>query len=86
MIPFKTSTINDRKFRNRQIMALEIPTYDSMKKVMFYDVLMKLCHQSIKLFYEKEEVQKNRMKMKIVRMLNPDLVLYCDSLEALHNT
>ena len=86
MIPFKTSTINDRKFRNRQIMALEIPTYDSMKKVMFYDVLMKLCHQSIKLFYEKEEVQKNRMKMKIVRMLNPGLVLYCDSLEALHNT
>ena len=86
MIPFKTSTINDRKFRNRQIMALEIPTYEMMKKVMFYDVLMKLCHQSIKLFYEKEEVQNNRMKMKIVRMLNPDLVLYCDSLEALHNT
>ena len=56
MIPFKKSTINEKKFRNRQIMALEIPTYDSMKRVMFYDVLMKLCHQSIKLFYEKEEI------------------------------
>ena len=30
------------EFRNRQIAALEIPTYDNMKYVYFFDVLLKL--------------------------------------------
>lgn len=29
-------------FRNRLIRNAEIPTFDNMKKVMFYDVLIKL--------------------------------------------
>jgi len=31
-----------KRFRNRQIICLKLPTYFGMKKVMFYDVLMKL--------------------------------------------
>jgi len=31
-----------KDFRNRQIMALEIPTFNNMKNVMFYDVLISL--------------------------------------------
>ena len=37
-------------------MKLEIPTYDNQKNVMFYDVLMKLCHQSIKLYFQKDRI------------------------------
>lgn len=46
-----------KSFRNRQIMALEIPTFCNMSKVMFYDVLMKLSHQTVKLYLEKDELK-----------------------------
>ena len=46
LIPFKKRMTDcgetGIEFRNRQIAALEIPTYENMKKVYFYDVLLKL--------------------------------------------
>ncbi len=56
LIPFK-SRMEDKKFCNRQMMFLGIPTYGKMKKVMFYDVLLKLCFQALKLFYQQDEVK-----------------------------
>ena len=38
-------------FIKRQIIELEIPTFDKMRNVMFYDVLMKLCHQTVKMHF-----------------------------------
>ena len=51
LILFKQRIVKSKIFRRRQLMHLEIPTYNKMKQVMFYDVLMKLCHQSIKLHF-----------------------------------
>ena len=42
LIPFKKRMLSDDAFRQRQIEMLEIPTYGILKKVMFYDVLLKL--------------------------------------------
>lgn len=53
LIPFKKRTADpaNKEFRVRQIMALEIPTYKNMTQVMFYDVLQKLCHQQVKMYF-----------------------------------
>ena len=39
---------NNEPYRRRLIKKLEIPTYDKMTHVMYYDVLMKLSHQVVK--------------------------------------
>ena len=38
----------------REIQKLQIPTYDGMSNVLFWDVLMKLSHSAVKRSYDKE--------------------------------
>lgn len=65
-------------------MALEIPTYHNLKDVMFYDVLQKLCQQSVKIYYQKDIIKKMQRKLKVVKLLGAD-ALNDDTLEAIHN-
>lgn len=54
---------------------------------MFYDVLMKLCHQCIKIFYEKDnilDIQKRLIVMKKLGFVSC-LTQHTDLLEAIHN-
>ena len=44
-------------FRNRFIKGLEIPTFKNMKKVMFYDVLMKFCMQELRAHVLKDMIE-----------------------------
>jgi len=45
--------IEKPEFRARQIRLLELPTFEGMKKVMFYDVMMMLCSQIVKIHHKK---------------------------------
>ncbi len=83
LIPFK-SRMQDKKFRNRQIIYLGIPTYENMKKVMFYDVLMKLLFQAIKLFYQQDEIKNMQRQLKVLRKIGAH-ALNDDTLEVVHN-
>lgn len=86
LIPFKKRIANkeNSSFRNRQIMALRIPTYGNMQKVMFYDVLQKLCQQSVQIYFQKDIIKKMQRKLKVVKMLGAD-ALNDDTLEAIHS-
>ena len=86
LIPFKKRIAKPENttFRNRQIMALRIPTYHGMKDVMFYDVLQKLCQQSVQIYFQKDIIKKMQRKLKVVKMLGAD-ALNDDTLEAIHN-
>ena len=74
-----------RTFRNRQIMALEIPTFCNMSKVMFYDVLMKLSHQTVKLYLEKDELKAMQRKLSTIKMMKNQGFIN-DTLEAMHQS
>ena len=65
----------DEAFRARFIMDLQVPTYQKMRKVMFHDVLMKLCQQIVKLHYEssaKKKMRKSLAKLMDNNKLSPD--------------
>lgn len=86
LIPFKGRVLDNKAFRNRQIMALEIPTYENMKKVMFYDVLMKLAHQSTTVYHMKDHFRSVRNQLKILKNLGvQNGPAFDDTLEAITN-
>ena len=52
-----------------------MPTYENMRKVMFYDVLMKLCQKIVKLHFEsnaKKKMRKSLSKLMANNKLSPD--------------
>ena len=53
-------------YRRRLIKLLEIPTYNKMKDVMYYDVLMKLSHQLHRYDIMQDKLKKTIRKLKIV--------------------
>ena len=53
-------------FRRRLIKTLEIPTYNKMKDVMYYDVLMKLSHQLHRHEIMKDKLKKTIRNLKVV--------------------
>ena len=53
-------------FRRRLIKMLEIPTYNKMKDVMYYDVLMKLSHQLHRHEIMKDKLKKTIRNLKVV--------------------
>ena len=63
---------------------LEIPTYGILKKVMFYDVLLKLNLQAIKIYYEKDSIKKMQRQLRVAKKFGAD-ALNDDTLEALHS-
>lgn len=74
-----------KDFRNRQIMALEIPTFNNMKNVMFYDVLISLSQQTVKVYLERDELKAMQRKLKTIKMLKGQA--FCDdTLGALQDT
>ena len=66
-------------------MALEIPTFENMKKVMFYDVLMKLCHQTIKYHQQREHIDSFKRSLRVFKRFGAK-TLHDDTLEAIHST
>ena len=74
-----------RTFRNRQIMALEIPTFSNMSKVMFYDVFIKLSHQTVKLYLERDQHKKMQRKLSSIKMIKGEGFIN-DTLEAMHQS
>ena len=66
-------------------MALEIPTYDGLKHVMYYDVLLKLALQATKLFHQKDNVKKLQRELKTLRAFKGKTKADDDTLEALYN-
>ena len=53
-------------YRRRLIKLLEIPTYNKMKDVMYYDVLMKLSHQLHRHEIMKDKLKKTIRNLKVV--------------------
>jgi len=84
MIPFKKRVIGDRKFRNRLIISLKIPTYGKLQKVMFYDVILALCFQATKLYFGQEQVKQVQRQLKVIKMFGAG-VIDDDTLEAVHS-
>ena len=56
-----------------------------MKQVMFYDVLMKLAFQQVKLHFQKDEVKRLQRQLKVIKRFNGAQALNDDTLEAVHN-
>ena len=73
---------NNEAFQRRLIRLLEIPTYDKQTKVMFYDVLMKLCHQIVKKHFLGPRLKKTMINLNFIRRLGGK-VFHDDELEAL---
>ena len=65
-------------------MILEIPTYEKMKKVMFYDVLMKLCHQVTSLHCSGDDIQNTKYYLTVFKKFSTT-IMNDDTLEAIHN-
>lgn len=88
LIPFKKRMADDgtvgKQFRNRQIIALDIPTHKLMKNVMFYDVLIKLSYQAVKLHFQKEDVRNMQRQLTVLKKLGGP-AFNDDTLEALSN-
>lgn len=83
LIPFKKRIANNEEFRNRQIILFAIPTYQIQKKVMFYDVLIRLCFQSVKLYFEQKDVKKMQKQLQVLKKIG-GFAMNDDTLEALH--
>ena len=64
-------------------MHLEIPTFNNQTEVMYYDVLMKLCHQAIKIHFMPEALKKLKIRLKVMKKLGA-LLLHNDTLECIH--
>ena len=67
------------------INALAIPTYDNQKTVMFYDVLMSLSHQAIKLYFLQDTgvIKKIKIRLRTMQAFGGK-ILYSDKLECIH--
>jgi len=50
---------------------------------MFYDVLFKLCHQTIKIHFQKDQLLKIEKRLKVMKQFGGK-VLYADRLAAIH--
>lgn len=65
-------------------MALEIPTYENMTKVMFWDVLMKLAHQATNVHHMKDHFKGVRNQLKMIKGLGiKNGPAFDDTLEAI---
>ena len=70
-------------FRRRLIKTLEIPTYNKMKDVMYYDVLMKLSHQVVMHQFKEKRLPKLEKNLRAIKRMGGK-VLHDDTLAALH--
>lgn len=68
----------------RQIINLEVPTFNMMKRVMFHDVLMKLCFQAVKLHSKQDEVNAIKRKIIVLKKMGNGM-MNDDTLEAVYN-
>ena len=50
---------------------------------MFYDVLIKLCFQSVKLYFEQKDVKKMQKQLQVLKKIG-GFTMNDDTLEALH--
>ena len=50
LVPFREDCEVSSLFLDRQIMALEIPTYENQRKVLFSDVLLRLVDQVTRMY------------------------------------
>ena len=55
-----------------------------MKKIMYYDLLLLLCFQSVKLHYQQAEIKKMQSQLKVIKRLSKE-ALNDDTLEAVHS-
>ena len=70
-------------YRRRLIKMLEIPTYNKMKDVMYYDVLMKLSHQVLMHKFKSNRLQKLEKNLRAIKQMGGN-ILHDDTLAALH--
>ena len=49
----QTDIHDNQDYRKRLISALELPTFGQFKRVMFYDLLQKLCYRAFKISHNK---------------------------------
>ena len=64
-------------------MLFAIPTYNIQKNVMFYDVLIRLCYQSVKLYFEQKDIKKMQKQLQVLKKIG-GFAMNDDTLEALH--
>ena len=57
MFIHKKAIIESKEFRSRLIAQLNIPTFDNLKKVMFYDVALKLVFRAFKINHNKRKMK-----------------------------
>ena len=69
MFIHKQVFIESKEFRSRLIAQLKIPTFDNFKKVMFYDVVLKLVFRAFKLNHNKRRMKENIMMLKVINLL-----------------
>jgi len=51
---------------------------------MYYDVLIQLCYQAVKLYFQKSDIKKMQKQLGILKKIGGN-VFTEDTLEALHN-
>ena len=65
----------DTAFRERYILRLAVPTYEKMRKVMFYDVLVKMSQSIVRNHYQvtaKKKMRRSLSKLLANNDLGPD--------------
>lgn len=77
--------IDNMEYRARQIRLLELPTFDGMKHVMFWDVMMMLCSQIVKIHHKKANLEKLHKQLKVVKMFGGNKGIADNTLDQLHN-
>ena len=61
------SNIEDSQhFRESLVSALQIPTFGQFKKVMFYDILQKMCYRAFKISHNIDRIKENLKKAKVI--------------------
>jgi len=55
-----------------------------MREVMYFDVLIKLSFQSVKLYFQKDDIKNMQKQMKLLRKLGGN-AFNDDTLEVIHN-
>ena len=51
---------NSKAYRDKMIENLEIPTFQKMKKIMFYDTIQKLVIRLVRMRHVKDIIAENR--------------------------
>ena len=84
LVPFHEDCEVSSLFFDRQIKALEIPTYENQRKVLFYDVLLRLVDQTTKMHIQEERLLKIQVHLEVLQKFGAVDLVHVDKLASLY--